>query len=581
MGCEIYFETHPDVIMLEELTIRNFAIIDDLHVQFSGGLTILSGETGAGKSIILNAVNLLLGSRASADLIRTGADSAELEALFRVAPSSSVAKIITAHDYRVEDGLIVRRIIARSDSNRVYINGRLATIQSLNSITENLASISGQHAHQGLLKEDEHLFILDQFGGLMELRQKVYAHYHSVVPLIEKLEQLKRLNERQAEHLDLLEFQLNEITRAGILPGEDVELEQERTRLKNAAVLYQNVSGSIDELYSASGSIIERLSEVKKGLERAARIDPLLNPRAEALAEPSYQIEDLVEGLRKYLTMIQPDERRLEAIEERLDTLNKLKRKYGGSIEAVLSTLKTFEHELADAENIDTKIATLEKELDDGHQRLAAAALQLSKKRQQTAKSLAKKVVSELATLKMSPTDFQVILQTTAADERSNSRLTIENKTINESGVDHAIFMMAPNVGEELKPLNSIASGGELSRVVLALKAILAQTDSVETVVFDEVDAGIGGSVAEVVGRKLNQLARHHQVICITHLPQIAKFADQHYRISKHVSKGRTRTTITPLNREDRYREIARMLGGEKITQTTLDHAREMLKSKP
>ena len=564
--------------MLQELTIRNFAIIDDLNVQFSDGLTILSGETGAGKSIILNAVNLLLGSRASADLVRTGAASAELEALFQIAPSSSVAKIMAAQDYQIEDGLIVRRIISRSDSNRVHINGRLATIQVLNRLTENLASISGQHAHQGLLKEEQHLYILDQFGGLMGLRQNVYDHYHAALPLIDKLGQLVRLKDRQVEHLDLLKFQAKEITQAGITPGEDIELEQERTRLKNAETLYQNVSGSIDELYSAPGSIIERLSEVKKLLEKAAQIDPLLKPRAEALAEPSYHIEDLVDGLRKYLTLIQPDERRLEAIEERLDTLNKLKRKYGGSIEAVLSTLDTIEHELADAENVDTKIAGVERELADRHHRLAEASLKLSKKRKQTAKSFAKNVVAELATLKMSATDFQVLLQTTAADEKSNPNLTSENNLINESGVDRAMFIIAPNVGEELKPLTSIASGGELSRVVLALKAILAQADSVETVVFDEVDAGIGGGVAEVVGRKLAQLARHHQVICITHLPQIAKFADQHYSISKQVSKGRTRTVITPLNKKDRYREIARMLGGEKITQTTLEHAKEMLK---
>jgi DNA repair protein RecN (Recombination protein N) len=387
-----------------------------------------------------------------------------------------------------------------------------------------------------------------------------------------------RLKDRQVEHLDLLKFQEKEITEAGITSGEDIELEQERTRLKNAETLYQNVSGSIDELYSAPGSIIERLSEVKKLLEKAAQIDPLLKPRAEALAEPSYHIEDLVDGLRKYLTLIQPDERRLEAIEERLDTLNKLKRKYGGSIEAVLSTLETIEQELADAENVDTKIAGVQRELADRHHRLAEASLKLSKKRKQTAKSFAKNVVAELATLKMSATDFQVLLQTTAADEKSNPNLTSENNLINESGVDRAMFMIAPNVGEELKPLTSIASGGELSRVVLALKAILAQADSVETVVFDEVDAGIGGGVAEVVGRKLAQLARHHQVICITHLPQIAKFADQHYSISKQVSKGRTRTVITPLNKKDRYREIARMLGGEKITQTTLEHAKEMLK---
>jgi DNA repair protein RecN (Recombination protein N) len=564
--------------MLQELTIRNFAIIDDLHVNFSEGLSILSGETGAGKSIILNAVNLLLGSRASAELVRTGNESAELEALFRIAPSSDVAKLMTAHEFNIEDGLIVRRIISRSDSNRVYINGRLATIQVLNSITENLASISGQHAHQGLLKEDQHLLILDQFGGLLSLRQKLNDGYHEILPMIDKLNTLMAIREQQAEHLELLEFQKKEITQTGIIPGEDRELEQEKMRLKNAATLYQSIFGSINELYGAEGSVVERISEVKKNLEKAAQIDSQLSATAESLAESAYHIEDLVAGLRRYLNIIQLDDKRLEAVEERLDTLNKLKRKYGGSLEAVLKKLESIEQDLSGVENITEKISALEQRLSELHRRLADLSLQLSEKRKKTATSLAQKVIDELASLKMSPADFRALLQTVQADQKTNPHLVSETNVITEFGIDRATFLIAPNVGEELKPLTSIASGGELSRVVLALKAILARSDSVETVVFDEVDAGIGGSVAEVVGRKLSQLARHHQVICITHLPQIAKFADHHFRISKHVSNGRTRTAITPLSTEDRYKEIARMLGGEKITQATLDHAKEMLK---
>ena len=570
--------TRPDVTMLQELTIRNFAIIDDLQIQFSEGLTIISGETGAGKSIILNAVNLLLGSRASAELVRTGAESAELEALFRVAPSSPVAGRLAELDFDIADGLIVRRIISRRDSNRVYINGRLATIQVLNAITEDLASISGQHAHQGLLKEDQHLLVLDQFGGLLTQRREVGSDYYKILPLIEKLKELRRTRTRQAEHIELLSFQKNEIEQTAVVPNEDTELEQEHARLKNAETLYQAVSNSIDELYNASGSVIERLLEVKKDLEKVAKVDPQLKTRADSLADSSYQIEDLVDGLRSYLTTIVPDERRLEAVEERLDALNKLKRKYGGSLEAVLLKLEDIESELAAVENIDTEIEAVEKKLAERRRRLAKACLKLSQKRNQVATALSKKVIDELATLKMSATDFQVLLQTTPADEKTHSGLIADNSIITESGIDRATFMLAPNVGEELKPLTSIASGGELSRVVLALKAILAQTESVETVVFDEVDAGIGGGVAEVVGRKLARLARHHQVLCITHLPQIAKFADRHYRVSKHVSKGRTRTDIKPLNSEERQNEIARMLGGEKITAATLEHAKELLK---
>jgi DNA repair protein RecN (Recombination protein N) len=563
--------------MLKELSIRNFAIIDDLQIEFSDGLTVLSGETGAGKSIILNAVNLLLGTRASAELVRTGAERAELEALFRISSNSNVAGIMSANGYDPAEGLLIRRLISRSDSNRVYVNGRLATIGLLTTITENLASISGQHAHQGLLKEDQHLVILDQFGGLMTLRRRVFDNYHQILPLIDELNRFESIRQRQNEHLELLEFQRKEITAADLTAGEDDQLEQERLRLKNAEVLYQTVYGSIEELYGASGSVMERLLEVKKSLETAGRIDSQLKSFAESLASASYQIEDLTEELRTHQNLILMDDQRLETVEERLDTVNKLKRKYGGSLEAVFAQLETIEDELSKVENISAQIQKVEEKLGELSKDLARRALELSQKRARTAKKLGQKVVAELASLKMPQTEFQAVLHPVAADKKTNSYLTAKECMLTETGIDRATFMIAPNPGEALKPLTTIASGGELSRVVLALKAILAATDAVETIVFDEVDAGIGGGTAEVVGRKLSELAGHHQVICITHLPQIAKFGEHHFSISKHVTNGRTLTTIQPLKKEDRYREIARMLGGEEITQTTLDHARELL----
>ncbi len=563
--------------MLKELSIRNFAIIDDLQIGFSAGLTVLSGETGAGKSIILNAVNLLLGSRASADLVRTGAKTAELEALFHISPDSSVAIIMSDLGYDSTEGLLIRRIIARSDSNRVYINGRLATIQIRSPPTATLARISGQHAHQGLLKEDEHLLMLDQFGGLMSQRQKVYDQYHQLLPSIDELEKLKRTRDRQAEHLELLHFQKKEISDAGIVPGEDTELEQERLRLKNAETLYQIVHGSIEELYGAPGSVIERLLEVKKNLERAGQIDSQLNSGAGSLEESTYRIEDLIEELRSYLRLIQIDEQRLEAVEDRLDELNKLKRKFGGSLEAVQSQLESIEQELLNVENISEKIIAVENLIAGLHDQVKTLALRLSRNRKKAAGVLAKKIIQALSSLKMDQTIFKVDLNTVCWNQKTDPYLKIDDYTLTETGLDRVTFMIAPNLGEDLKPLAAIASGGELSRIILALKAILAETDSVETVIFDEVDAGIGGGTAEVVGRKLAELARHHQVICITHLPQIAKFGEHHFSISKHVIDGRTQTTLHPLSEADRLREIARMLGGEDITPTTLKHARELL----
>ena len=563
--------------MLKELSIRNFAIIDDLQIGFSEGLTILSGETGAGKSIILNAVNLLLGSRASADLVRTGADAAELEAIFQIAPDSSIARTMSAQGYDPSDGLLIRRIIARTDGNRVYVNGRLATIQLLNTITENLASISGQHAHQGLLKEDQHLLILDQFSGLMPLRQRLYERYHQLLPLLDELKQLSAIRDRQAEHIELLQFQKQEITAAGIVPDEDDELEQERLRLKNAETLYQIVYGSIEELYGAPGSVTERLSEVKRNLEKGAQIDPQLDSNAGRLGEAAYHIEDLIEELRSYLNLVRIDEQRLEAVEERLDVLNKLKRKYGGSLESIQSQLMSIEQDLSGVENIGEKITDVKSRIDDLKSRCEELALKLSDRRKKAAGVLSKRIIEALASLNMDQTVLRVDIIPIAWSEKFDPFLKINNRLLTESGVDRASFMIAPNPGEELKPLAGIASGGELSRVILALKAILAETESVSTVIFDEVDAGIGGGTAEVVGRKLSELAQHHQVICITHLPQIAKFGAHHFSISKHVIDGRTRAAIHPLDRKERRLELARMLGGVDITATTLEHAQELL----
>jgi DNA repair protein RecN (Recombination protein N) len=563
--------------MLQELSIRNFAIIDDLQISFSDGLNILSGETGAGKSIIINAVNLLLGSRANAGLIRTGSQTAELEALFQIAKQSAVADIMEKNDLHPEEGLQIRRIVSRKDRHRVYINGHLATTQLLNLITENLASISGQHMHQRLLKEENQLEIIDQFGDLISLRNEVSGCFHDILPLIRTLENLKAKKARHAEHVQLLEFQQKEIRQASITPGEDVALEQERILLKNAEELFQAVHVSVEALYSTQGAVVECLVAVKKELEKASRIDPALVPKTERIAETAIYLEDIAEGLRTYLNTIQMDENRLETVETRLDTLAKLKRKYGTSLEDVFLKLESIERELSGIENLSEDIADTKKKLSDLHDKLVKLAMTLSTKRKRTAATLAGKVEKELGTLKMSQTKFEIFFVTVPVDEHTEPYLATRESVITETGIDRITFLIAPNVGEPLKPLNSIISGGELSRIVLALKAILAESESLETIVFDEVDAGIGGSVAEVVGKKLSSLARHHQIICITHLPQIAKFGDHHFNISKHVVRGRTTTTITRLTESERVTEIARMLGGEKITRATLDHAREML----
>jgi len=565
--------------MLQELSISNFAIIDDLRISFSGGLTILSGETGAGKSIIINAVNLLLGSRAAATLIRSGQETAELEALFHIKDQPGIVQIMKKNGYDPPDGLLIRRIISRKDRHRIYINGRLATIGLLNLITENLASISGQHVHQGLLKEEQQLAIIDQFGELTPERNSVYQCFHEIVPLIRDLNDLKAKKDRQTEHIQLLEFQKKEILEAGLTPGEDAALEQERIRLKNSEALFQTARDSIEILYDSQGAVVEQLSLVKTNLEKVALIDPLLGSSAKRISEMAFNVEDIAEELRTYLKKIEMDESRLGDVEDRLDVINKLNRKYGGSLDAIFLRLESIEQELLNLESLAEGISGAEKRLSILHNKLVELTTTLSQKRKKAAKILAESVEKELAALKMPQTKFQVSFRTVPADISNDPYLTVETNVAYETGIDQAVFLIAPNVGEPLKPLSNIISGGELSRVVLALKAILAQTEAVETIVFDEVDAGIGGGVAEVVGKKLAALAKRHQIICITHLPQIAKFGDHHFIISKHVLEGRTKTSIKCLSIPERINEIARMLGGEKITQATVDHAREMLKS--
>ncbi len=563
--------------MLQELTIRNFAIIEDLNIRFGPGLTILSGETGAGKSIIINAFNLLLGSRASAALVRTGAQSAELEALFDISSGSRVAGIMHEMGYDPGEGLLVRRVVASNDRHRIYINGRLATIQVLTAITAHLASISGQHAHQGLLKEEEHLQILDQFGGLMGLRDQYSAAYTGMLPLIRREQELLQRRAHQGEQIALWRFQQQEIEAAALKPDEDQDLEKERLRLKNGQALYQTVQQCIDALYGGDSAVFETVGQLSKDLARMSQVDDRLTGKASELEDLTYRIEDLSAGLTDYLKHIDLDPQGLEAVEERLDTLNKLKRKYGGTLERVLAYAADLSRRLGELESLDDALAQVRSALESGQARLCSMAADLSARRRAAALRLAASVEQELALLRMEGTRFVVALDGVPAAKEGSPYLCCQQGGLTENGLDRAAFMIAPNVGEAIKPLAAIASGGELSRVVLALKAILAQNDSLETVVFDEVDAGIGGGVADGVGKKLASLARRHQILCITHLPQIARFGDQHLLIAKAVVEGRTKTTITPLDTDDRVKELARMLGGEQITPTTLAHARELL----
>jgi len=551
--------------MLRELAIRNFAIIDDLSISFEDGLSVLTGETGAGKSIIINAVNLILGGRASGDMIRSSEETAELEALFEVPVKSSAAMVAKANGVDISEGLLARRVIQKNGRHRIYVNGRLATTQILSSISGHLASIAGQHGHQNLLKNEHHLFVLDRFGGLSGpsgLCGQVRACYEEVHPLIRRLTKLRGEVESHAERRELLAFQVQEIDQADIAVGEDEALEQERERLKHAEHLYETVGRCVESLYGMDGAVVETTSSIGKELQSLCGTDASLSPVANRVETAILELEDVAGELQKYLQTVVFDTERLEALELRLDTLRSLKRKYGGTLASILSHREEAEQELKRVSSLPEKITETEKELEMQSAKLKSLCRKLSERRRKAARQLAKGVQKEVACLGMNKTRFKVSFGNVPVGDNTSPYLVLANGAIEATGIDRVEFLISPNVGEDLRPLVHIASGGELSRIVLALKAMLATKDAVETLIFDEVDAGIGGEVAEMVGEKLESLSRFHQVICITHLPQIARFGKNHFRINKIVDKGRTMTRIEPLNHDARVKELARMLGG-------------------
>ncbi|MFH2090788.1 MAG: DNA repair protein RecN [Pseudomonadota bacterium] len=563
--------------MLSELAIKNFAIIDDLRISFENGFSVLTGETGAGKSIVIEAVNLLLGSRASSDMVRNGCDQAELEAIFDLDEDSAVAMLLDEQGIDVSDGLIIRRIVSSTGKSRVFINSTPVTLDFLKKITQDLAGISSQHAHHGLLKEENHLDILDAFAGTTDLKNQVKSLYHRLVPLISRIVELKQELANKQKEQDFLQFQLNEIRTADILPNEDQILEQKRKSLLHASQIFEVINRSIHELHDREGSMIETLSVLTNEMQRFSATDEQLEKMADRLSSILYEIQDTTEELRHFSSTIDLDPGSLEMTDQRLDIISRLKRKYGGSLEALFEEYDRLENALSQSFVIEHQIAACEQESKEYLHQIIRDAQRLSELRQTAAKTLSQLAQKELEALEMGKTKFDVQFSSKKA-QTPEEIATSKGEKIGPDGMDGVRFLLSPNPGEPLKPLVKIASGGELSRIVLALKAVLSTKKSVETLIFDEVDAGIGGATSERVGLKLKQLSEKHQVICITHLAQIAKYGQHQFRISKQVAQGRTFTTIVPLlDNTGRVEEIARMIGGTKITHATLTHARELL----
>ena len=560
--------------MLTELRIRNFAIIDAIELEFADGFTVFTGETGAGKSILVDAVDLLVGGRASADLIRSGAEEAEVSGVFSLKEERPVAQVLHEQDLleRGETEVILRRILSRAGRHRIHVNGRPAPLGVLQALRGLLVDIHGQHDHQSLFRPTVQLDLLDEFGGLADARAAYEAAFAQWRELETQLtERRDMLAERRARE-DLLRYQVEEITSANLQPGEDRELEREKLLRSQGRRLAELVQATYGPLYEEDPSLLHGVGSLTGPLKELAAIDAELVEDRDRFAEALAQLTDLAQRLRAYRDRLEFDPDKLEKVEERLDLIRRLVKKYGGSLEEVVRRGERAQQELRELETGEADLKELSSQVADAHEKVAKLAQALSRKRTKTASDLEKRLERELKDLRMDHARVRI-----AVEQGSDS----DGPTLTPTGSDRVEFLFSSNLGESPQPLARIASGGELSRVMLAMKTVLAEQDRVPVLVFDEVDAGIGGAVSEVVGKRLRHLSQHgHQVFCITHLAPIAAQAQRHFAVTKVAKDGRTVTQVALLDKAGRVEEVARMLGGEKITPTIRSTAAEMLKQK-
>jgi len=564
--------------MLAAVSIRNLAVVEAVTVSFHNGFHVLTGETGAGKSIIIDALSLVIGGRGSADLVRYGCDKAEVEALFELPPDHPVWSVMANLGIMAsaEEHLVIRRELSSQGKSMSRINGQLVNLSMLREIGEHLVNIHGQHEHQSLLKVDKHLSLLDTFGEatigpVKDAYQQVYARHSK---LRRELQELEDSSQKAYQMLDLYRFQIEEISNAGLKIGEDELLAEEKRKLANAERMMDSVNDAYGQVYGNKG--LDALGKAVSKLEDIMAFDSQrLGPIVEQLQSAFYQIEDVAFQLRDYREEIEFNPVRLEEVEQRLDLISSFRRKYGDNVEEILNYLERIRKETDMIENKDEMIQKLQQQVDQEFVQLVKLAGQLSGLRKQCAEQLASQMEAELKSLQMERTRLEVKLERMEAPDG----LDVDGVPVRftKHGYDSAEFLISPNPGEPLRSLHKIASGGELSRMMLALKSIFATIDRVPVLVFDEVDTGVSGRAAQSIAEKMSSLSRQCQVFSITHLPQVACMADHHYLIQKNVVEGRTMTQVEELVEEGRIKELARMLGGVEITEKTLHHAQEML----
>lgn len=580
--------------MLLEIVIEQFALIESVRLQFAGGLNVLTGETGAGKSIILDAVQAVLGGRTSADVVRSGADRATVEAVFDLSDRVDRSAVLREMGIPIDDDhlLIVRREINRNGRGSTRLNGRTVTVGMLKEAAADLVDLHGQHEHQSLLQPEKHLDLLDQYGGsllqqegkpldlldrysggtVLGLRAELADVVAGLSRVAADLRELLGGDRDRARQEDLLRFQVAELTEAKLREGEEEELEAERHILAHADKLKQTASAAYASLYEGEGrqvSAVDLLGRVKASLEEVLRHDPALGEAVDLVGSALVHAQEASHLLAGYRDQIDDDPARLAWVESRLDQLSNLKRKYGDSASEMLAYLEQVQEELDRLEHSQELVEKLQAEEAELGGRAEAIAAQLTTARQQAAERLSGRVEKELADLGMKSARFAVSVA-------QPSGTTYHHVTAR--GWDRVEFLFSPNPGEPLKPLAKIVSGGEMSRIMLALKVILAKVDGVPTLVFDEIDTGISGRAAQAVGEKLARIAGDRQVLCVTHLPQVAAMADNHFLINKQVEEGRTVTFVESLDEAGRADEIARMIGGAEVSDPTMEAARDLLR---
>ena len=556
--------------MLCELKIDNLALIESLHLDLCGngrnGLVVMTGETGAGKSIMLRAIHLLTGGRASVDWIRNGSENCTVEALFEVSTENDILQnLFHKQGLDVDEALVLKRVVSNKGRSRMYINGSPATARMAAELAVNLLNVASQHDHQQLLQPWLHLDFLDTMGETWPLRKQFDELFSKWQEKKDELGRLQKQEQEKEQRKDFLKYQVKEIRDVDPISGEDETLSDEKKRLKSADMLIQ-ISRKSHKLMEYS--LLDGLTQIRMDMSQVAELDADASELAAELAGFSYQAEDLVVKLREYRDSLNNDPYRLEEVNERLNELQGLKRKYGNSLELVITFAEDAEAELQQIKNLDQAVSVCEEEVTTLEKELCTQAGTLTKKRKKTAEKLEKSMKKELASLAFNQSGLEVHFQ-----EHDNDAAALR-----QNGWDKVEFFFSANPGEPPRPLVKVASGGELSRLMLAFKCLLAKKDMVETVIFDEVDAGIGGEAAEAVARKIQELSSHHQVFCITHLPQIAARGNTHFLVEKGVEDGRTQSGINLLGSAQRVDEVSRMLAGDSVSDQTRAWAEELLK---